>query len=219
MISETLRTDIETFAVHLRTSNRLFDQTRRGKVTPHAIVAYLANMTYLIREALAVLRVAQDRAKELGHADLATFYAHKIAEEKGHDQWARNDIASIDALFGVNASFDPTRAISSMLTYLRQAIDDDPVRYLSYLLFTEYLIVLIGPEWLALLEANCGVPSSSMSVVGRHIDLDKDHVVEDLREIDALVKDARHFEPLRQTLKQSMQYFENFCEEICDVTN
>src|SRR3954447_6609950 len=114
MISEILRTDIESFASRLRTSNRLFDRTRQGAVTPMAISTYLANMTYLIQEALAILCDAEKRACQMGRSDLAAFYNHKIVEENGHHEWAQNDIASLNALFSVHPPSNPSRSIVGM---------------------------------------------------------------------------------------------------------
>jgi pyrroloquinoline quinone (PQQ) biosynthesis protein C len=219
MISAVLKNDIEAFASRLRTSNRLLEQARKGMVTPYAVGAYLSNLMYLIREALEILSLAQGRASAIGHTELAAFYLRKMKEEKGHDQWAQNDIVSLNTLFGAQAVADRSPAILEMLSYLRKATEEDPVQYLAYLLFTEYVTVLIGPEWLRLLEEQCGVPASMMTVVSNHVELDKDHVEACLTEIDELVTDETFHGGLQRTLRESMQYFDAFCAEISRTIN
>jgi hypothetical protein len=219
MISAALKVEIEKFAAGLHESNRLLAQARQGEVTPRAVGAYLSNMEFLICEALKVLGRAQERANDMGHHELAAYYGRKIKEEKGHDGWARNDMANLNQLFGTEPREELSPSIRGMLSYLREATDKDPVQYLSYLLFTEYLTVLIGPEWVRLLEERCGVPQSTMTVVSNHVELDKDHVEECLREIDELVTDERFHGGLKRTLGESMRFFDEFCGEISRTIN
>jgi hypothetical protein len=174
---------------------------------------------YLIREALEILSLAQSKANEVGHADLAAFYLRKMREEKGHDKWAQNDITALNRLFGTEAVKERSPAILGMLSYLRGATEADPMQYLAYLLFTEYVTVLMGPEWLSMLEERCGVPQSAMSVVANHVELDKDHVEACLHEIDELVTDEKFHGGLKRTLHESMKYFDAFCGEISSTIN
>jgi pyrroloquinoline quinone (PQQ) biosynthesis protein C len=219
MISVTLKNEIDNFASRLRASNRLLAQARRGEVTPEAVGSYLANLMFLIREALEILAMAQERAHQNGHQELAAFYRKKMKEEKGHDKWAQNDIAKLKMLFGTDVPAKRSTAILGMLDYLRRATDEDPVQYLAYLLFTEYVTVLMGPEWLQLLEERCGVPTSAMTVISNHVELDKDHVEACLKEIDELVTDEAHHAGLSRTLGESMRFFDEFCGEISAVIN
>ena len=50
---------------------------------------------------------------------------------------------------------------------------------------------MIGPRWLALLEERCGVPQSSMTAVGNHVELDREHAEEGFAVIDDLVGDPK----------------------------
>ena len=219
MISDALKIEIETFATRLRESNQLLSQARQGQVTPDAVGSYLANLMFLIREALEILSLAQERASEMGFGDLAAFYLRKMREEKGHDKWAQNDIVALNRLFGTSAPLERSPAILGMLSYLRRATEEDPVQYLAYLLFTEYVTVLMGPEWLQLLEEQCGVPRSTMTVVANHVELDKEHVHACLQEIDELVTDEKFHVGLKRTLGESMRYFDEFCGEISGTIN
>ena len=108
-------------------------------------------------------------------------------------------------------SWPSTRAL---LAFLESTIDEDPALYLAYILFAEYLVVLLGPEWLTLLEERCGIPRSSMTVIGNHVELDKEHVEEALAHIDDLVSDPRKLSRMREVLLQTIEHFERFCDEV-----
>jgi hypothetical protein len=217
-ISEALKRDIEAYATHLRGSNELFKQARCGEVTPSAIATYIANLRLLVQHTDTNLRLAEKRAEELGKTSLARFFAEKRREEVGHDRWADNDMATLSGMFGVTHAAEPSRSITGLLYYLRAMIAEEPMHYLAYILFSEYVTVLLGPEWLRLLEDRCGIPTSAMTVVGNHVELDKSHVDEGLREIDRLVGDGDPLEPMRVALRTFMRYFEGFCSEISAIS-
>jgi hypothetical protein len=108
------------------------------------------------------------------------------------------------------------QSIRDLVTFLATTIDRDPVLYLSYILFAEYLIVLLGPEWLRMLEERCGIPRSSMTVIGNHIELDREHVEEALDQIDALVSDPHKLPSMRAVLLETFAYFDRFCADVTD---
>jgi pyrroloquinoline quinone (PQQ) biosynthesis protein C len=214
MIGNALGTEIAKYAVEMRRSNPLFTKAQDGSLTADRIAHYLANIHHLIRHTPIYLARARDRARALGDARLAAHYQHKRGEEVGHDVWAERDIerVSVQAIKPVIREVMP--AIDSLIDYLAATIDEDPALYLSYILFTEQLIVILGPEWLMLLEERCGIPRSSMTVIDNHAELDKEHVEEALEEIDALVGDPRKLPQMRSALRASIAFFDQFCVEI-----
>jgi hypothetical protein len=171
----------------------------------------------LVEHTAPNLALARECATKQGNDALAAHFAHKMTEEDGHERWADNDLSNLRRKFLVPASSPTSPAIDELLAYLRGAIRQEPVTYLAYILFAEYLTVLVGPELLLSLERHCGIPRSSMTVVGRHVELDKGHVAEGLHEIDDLANEERYSLPMQATLGRSMTYFERFCEEICAV--
>ena len=128
-------------------------------------------------------------------------------------------MAALSAMFGVSSPIEPARSIVDLLDYLRAMIAEEPTQYLTYILFVEYVTVLMGPDWLRLLDERCGIPISAMTVVGKHVELDKDHTAEALEEIDRLVEDPGNIERLRRALRTSMEYFDGFCFEISGSVN
>ncbi len=144
MVSEQLKCEIEKFADDLRRST-LVKLARRGEVTPAAMAFYIANLRILVKATDVNLRLAEARAKELECSTLAEYFAHKRGEEDGHERWADDDISRLQAQFATDPSTRISPAIRSLLGYLREAIQDDPVRYLAYMLLAEYVTVLVGP--------------------------------------------------------------------------
>ena len=217
MISEHLKCEIEKYASDRLRSSNLFNLARGGEVTPAAMAFYIANLRVLVKATEVNLRLAEARAKELERPGLAAYFAHKRAEEDGHERWADEDISRLKTQFVVEPTPGTSPAIRDLLRYLRQEIQDEPIRYLAYMLLAEYLTVLLGPELLALLEERCGIPSTSLTVIGHHVELDREHASEGLREIDAIVNDSESLDAMRQTMQASMNYFETFWNETCDV--
>jgi pyrroloquinoline quinone (PQQ) biosynthesis protein C len=213
MIAESLKNDIEAYAEQMRQSP-LLQLAREGKIYPATVAAYVSTILHLIQHTPIYLERAHARAKRLDQHELAAYFAHKLSEEIGHDRWAEQDLAKVSGTFHITAPKAPSPSVAALVDYLRRAIDEEPARYLAYILFAEYFTVLVGPEWLAALEQGCGIPASSLSVVARHIELDQAHVAQGLAEIDALVPDPARLAPLRETLFQSMRYFSDFCNEL-----
>jgi hypothetical protein len=217
MISAELRREIEAYALRMRRAGDLFRHAERGLLTPDSIAYYVANLRVLVEHTPHNLALARDCARERGHHELADHYAHKMGEEEGHDRWAENDLSNLRQTFAVSTSTALSPAIEGLIAYLRDAIRTEPTSYLTYILFAEYVTVLVGPELLAVLERRCGIPRTSMTVVGHHVELDKGHVEEGLKQIDALTGGGDCAPAMRETLGQSMAYFDRFCGEICEM--
>jgi len=56
-----------------------------------------------------------------------------------------------------------------------------------------------------------------MTVVGNHIELDRDHVEAALDEIDALVADPTKLPRMREVLLDSFAHFDRFCAEVTSL--
>ncbi len=218
MIRSDLKTKIEAFAQRLRANNRLLEQARSGELTPRDVNTYLRSLTFLIRDALKILTLAHGPAPEVGHAQLAAFYQQEMREERGHDKLAYDDIAPPNRSIGSELPVGSrSRAILATSNYLRRATDDDPLQYLAYLLFTEYVTVLIGPHCLQSLVTPCG-PSSMRMAVSNQVELDKDLAL-CLQEIDELAAEEKVRDRLQRVLHESMRYFDAFCGEIRNAVN
>ena len=214
MFGNALRLEIELYAATMRKKNPLFTKAEDGTLSRAHVARYLANIHYLIRHTPVYLERARERALALGDTRLAEHYTHKLDEEQGHDAWAERDVERVSRTSDVVPRLDNAVAMRELVDYLGMIIDEDPALYLAYILFAEYLIVLLGPEWLALLESRCGIPHSSMTVIGNHAELDKNHVEEALDEIDELVGDPVKLPRMREVLRDSILFFDRFCAEV-----
>jgi hypothetical protein len=213
MIASTLRVELERYAAQMRVSNPLFFKAADGSLTSACMTLYLANVRHLVLHTPIHLTRAASRARELGDPALAEHYENKRGEEHGHDAWADRDIERM-SMMSSRGSQDVLSPFCDLVEFIGNVIDEDPALYLSYILFAEYLIVLLGSEWLALLEERCGIPRTSMTVVGNHIELDRDHADAALDQIDALVGDQKKLPRMREVLRDVLAHFDRFCAEV-----
>ena len=214
MIGEALSHEIDVFAAGVRSQNPLFVQAEAGSLSLATVARYIANVHQLIRHTPYHLGKARDLSMARGDDALARHFAHKMVEEAGHDAWAARDLEGLSRRGAPPPSDKVTPAMGALIRHIESLIDEDPALYLSYILFAEKLVVLMGPEWLALLESRCGIPKSLLTIIGNHAELDKDHVSEALDEIDALVGDPKKLPAMRDALRRSMDRFAAFCSEL-----
>ncbi len=214
MISDALVREIEDYAEKVRTHASLLQLARDGRLSPQTIATYLANIHFLIRHTPPFLDLARANCACRGEAAIAEFFALKAREEVGHDRWAEQDLATMSEIFGVYPAVKPTRSMKELVDQLRLTIEKEPSSYLAYVFFAEYFIVLLGAEWLQALNGSCGVPASALSVIGKHVELDKAHVAEGFSEIEKLVTDETMLAPLLQTLRRTTHSFDLFFDEL-----
>jgi pyrroloquinoline quinone (PQQ) biosynthesis protein C len=217
MIANALRARIATYAVDMKRSNPIFYKAEDGTLTSTQIARYLANVHHLLLHTPIYLTRAQVRALAVGNEALARHYEDKRGEEAGHEAWAEHDIARVTELLPAPVNRDVAPAVNDLVAYIARIIEEDPCLYLAYILFVEQLTVMGGPEWLRLLEERCGIPRSSMTVVGKHAELDREHVEEALDCIDALVGDPRRLPRMREVIETSIALFDRFCIQVTEV--
>lgn len=214
MLTQALQREIEACAQRLH-AHPLLIAAQRGEVPPDTVAKYLSSVLFLVRHTPPHLGLAQKSAEQRGELALARFFRHKFGEEHGHDAWAESDLRELGSRFGasVGATGEPCRAILTLVGDLERAIRVAPASYLAYILFAEYITVLMGPVWVDALREHCGVPADALSVVSRHADLDREHVAECVSEFDALLAE-RDAPQAFATLSFAMSHFEAFCDEL-----
>lgn len=218
MIADALRLEIERYSVRMRRSNPLYSRAADGTLTADHVARYLTAIHSLVLHTPVHLKDAEARARACGAVGLATHFREKLGEEQGHDEWAANDL---NAVASRAASTTPAvhPEMQQLIAFIEHVIERDPELYLAYILFAEYLTVLLGAEWLDLLESRCGIPKRSMSVIGNHAELDKRHVGEALATIDALVAEPRKLPAMREVVTTAMARFDSFCRGILEETD
>jgi hypothetical protein len=214
MIANALRLDVERYAALVRSHNPLFTCAAAGTLTPAHVASYLENLRYVLVRTQRNIAVARDRARELGLDALAAHYQRRLGEEAGHDAWAEDDLRTLEGKHGPAQSLRVLDSTVELVEYVGRRVAEDPVLCLAYMLLMEHLTVIVGPDWLRALEERCGVEQRSMTVIGKHIELDRDHVDHALQEIDELVTDPGMLAPMREMLQESIARFEAFCREV-----
>jgi hypothetical protein len=194
--------------------NPLYLAAAEGRFTPEMVRKYLVDIRHLVRHTPAHLERARARSLALGEHALVEHYAAKHAEEQGHDRWADQDLERLRDGFGSAPRDDHALGLLGLLSVLEATIDRDPALYLAYILFAEYLIVLLGPTWLELIEERCGIPRSMFTIIGNHVELDREHTVEGLEAIDALITDPAKLGPMRAVLRETFAHFDRFSADV-----
>ena len=212
-VSSSLQKEIEEFAHKQRRENALLARARRGQLSPQAFAKYLASVQYLVKHTPVHLEAARRSAEALGDRALASHYANKVEEERGHDEWAADDLERVRRWFGVQTDGEPLAAMRALVDYLGARVTREPKSYLAYILLAEYFTVLMGPEWLETLEQRCGIPIEAASVVAKHVSLDRDHVAEGCGEIDCLTS-PEDLPRLRETLYRAMDLFVRYLDDV-----
>lgn len=213
MIGDALRVELERYMAAFKRENPLYTAALSGAFTPEVASRYLVNVRHLLQHTVPYLQRATTRALARRDLRLAEHFQHKLAEERGHDLWADNDLERLSAQFGVTHPPEIVPALVGLLAYLEETIDRDPALYLAYILFVEYVTSDAG-EWLELLEERCGIPRDAMSAIGKHVELDGPHTAEGFEAIDALVTAPGMLGPMRRALLRSRDYFQQFCTEV-----
>lgn len=214
MIADALKVEIERYALEMIHRNALYVGAAEGRITAEKAAYYLSNVRCLLRHVIPYLESARSRAIALGDHALAEHYAQKWREEHGHDRWADDDLARLHQERATSVPAQPAPGLLALLRFLEATIERDPACFLSYILFGEYLIALMGAQWLALIEERCGIAASNFSVIAKHAELDRDHTEEGLEAIDRLVPDPRKLASMRAVLRQILAYFDQLSAEV-----
>lgn len=217
MISDALRIDIERWA-SAKDERPLLAMAKGGRLTQEMVSSYIANVTFLIEHTAEHMTLARARSLELGNDALAAYYADKLVEEFGHDEWGHADLEKLSRIVATPKARSVTPSIRALAHHIRDLIAEDPAFYLAHIAFAEYVTILLGPELLADIEAHCGVPRSAMTIVDNHIAADQEHVEENFAVIDDLVGDPKKLRPMRQALASIMEHFDRFCAEVTTVS-
>jgi pyrroloquinoline quinone (PQQ) biosynthesis protein C len=213
MIADSLRAQIEQYAATFNSQNPLFTYASKGLLSVEHLTLYLANVRAVVAHTPIHLARALEAAQRRSDTHLATHFAERIREEDGHEEWAILDLATVSR-DAKTARTDVLPSVRAQLAHIEATIDEDPTLYLAYILFAEYITVLVGPALLSMLEERCGIPRSAMSVVANHAELDVHHVQDALEKIDDLVGSPEKLPALRRVLGHSIHLFDRFCSDV-----
>lgn len=218
MLSEIIKNKIEVNANQMEKNNFFFVRNRKGGLNKKNVQDYLQNVHYLLLQTEPNLKLAMSVSEQRGESDLASFFAEKILEEEGHDQWARNDL-KMNGVENLEIRIDQVNChMKEMVEYTKEMIKKDPRHMICYMTFSEYFTVYVGPRMLDDLENKCGIKKESMTAIGNHIELDKEHIQDDFEIIDQFVDGFLPREECLESLDKFNDYIDKFFTEIAEGT-
>ncbi len=213
MATLDLTQEIEHFAEQTRTNNSFFLHVSEGSLTPVQLARFLYTAYYLVLHTPIHLHLAKDQSVAKGNELLAAFFDNKIKEEFAHQVWAVQDLTALMKEYGITELPEPVPAVKELASFITDTIRKDPALYLPYILLAEYFTVLVGPYWTKMLAEKCHIPASLVSIIGNHVELDKEHVDHDLEELRALLKSESQVN-YDEVLRTSMSLYDRIYHEL-----
>lgn len=215
-LSHHLVKQIEDYFEELKNTHPFYLKLQRGEIGPLHLSKLLASTRYLLTQTPIHLKMALEQSKALEHfPGLAPYFEHHISEEVGHDAWATEDIERLKQLPGAILDERVQPAMVDLVRYVRDVVATDPVLFVPYILFAEYLAVIAVPHSVKQLETYCNVPASVLTVFTRHAELDQEHAVEDSKIIDDVVAVAPVYRfPMERVLANSCDHYSHFLAQV-----
>lgn len=210
-LATQLRTAIESWADDLWQKTALRMLAKEGKLPPRAFALYLESLRFLFKNSQLNLVLASATSDNLGHPELAEYFASKAREETGHDSWASDDLSRLPEAAVVGVC--PSPAIVSLVEWQRSLINQHPVCFVAYALWAEYFTVLLGDEWLDSLALS-GYERDRVSAITKHLLADREHAARGFAEIDRLWHGQPAAGVILHAVERAGQIFERFCDEI-----
>lgn len=211
-IADVLLEEIEGFSNQLQQAHPLMGAARSGRIGPATIALYVLGLKYLFEHAIIHLKRARGLAVERHQPELAAYFELKVHEETGHAHWAENDFNELERKFGARMASLP-ESLKNLVAYTGDLLEQDPARYLAYVLFAEYLTVHAGDTWVNALVDKCNIPWDALTAVTKHVELDRHHVDEARIAINHLLIDSEH-EPILESLHGVMHRFRQYLDEL-----
>jgi hypothetical protein len=143
------------------------------------------------------------------------FYRHAISEI-GHDRLALNDLAATGVDIKNIPFENPLPATSAVTAFaFYQIYNRNPVGYLGYLFFLEFLPTSQGVGYIDLFK-NIGVPAGAFSFLKDHTIIDRGHNRAMERYCDQLVKDEADLDAVIYGLRTTGYLYQKMVEAAFD---
>ena len=210
-LARTLKAAIDAWGEQQR-CGQLIELARSGSLTPRAVALYLTSLQALFTHSQRNLHHARARSEALELPLLVEYFRGKAHEEHGHEQWAASDLSKLP--LSAADGLAPARGGMRLAQLQRALLEEHPTCFVIYVVWAEYLTVLLGDEWLDAL-AVCGYERAAMSAVSNHVDADRAHAAHAFEVLDQLWNGEPSLERLLECLERAQLGFEAFCDEIC----
>jgi Iron-containing redox enzyme len=172
-----------------------------GTIGVHHYASYLEQTAYYVGVSEHLLRSSGERLSATGrHPELARLLIEKSREERGHEDWARNDRRALGIRAGGST---PNAAVRAYIAYHRfQTESGAGAAFLGTAYVLEALSARRAPSAVRNLLASRRIPAieGAVSFLREHGDADQDHIASlaailrgfsDPEEIEAILHSAR----------------------------
>ena len=166
-------------------SNNFWNHSDLAALLPY----FLIQLHRVMQGGISLMQTAQSRAaalpQDLVATQTATYLTTHIEEEKGHDQWLLDDIASLGISPKEVLQTTPLPAVVSLLgAQYFWALHIHPVTLFGYLILLEGYPPLA--EQLQEIRLRTGLPATAFRCLKSHADDDPDHIAALNRTLDEM---------------------------------
>lgn len=212
---DRLRQDFERVAnrFHQNPANRRF---LAGELTRDEYASLMASVSLQARENPQIQAYATAFFRGAQRDMVRTFFKHAVSEI-GHDQLAANDVAALG--FPVDDLFTsrPRPGTVALTAFAYYTIDhNDPVSYLGYLFFLEYLPTSYGALYVAALD-KAGIPKDARTFLHDHATVDVGHNKLMERYVEQLIVDEDTYQAVVYAMEVTGRLYAHMVEEAFEL--
>jgi hypothetical protein len=206
-----LKLEVENYYKAIQTESALYKQLDNATLKRDHYAIFINNLHYLVTHTVPHLKLAAEVSRKQQRLDLEKFFAEKIAEEIGHEEWAKDDLHQAGAV-----TSDETIALTMKQYCLDQSmhIKNEPVSYLGHIFFAEYFTVIAGPKIESDIKKNPNLVDFGATIITNHAELDKAHVVDDLAIINGLTVSSEDKRKIYDGLQRAFKFYSEFIDEV-----
>ena len=187
-LGNELQVFIEKYAKDIKERSLMFEKAKNGTLKREQIGLYLFNIYFTLSQAPLRTRTTMKVAEKKGYDDVALFLKGLIEYEKGYDDWAVNDLENFGFDDQLIDSFTIVPAVKEISAFMHEMSQRRPHSYIACHFYSAYLALLIGPEWLNLLQLNCGISMTEVSIMTKYQLFDNEYNFNDFKKVENFTK-------------------------------
>lgn len=161
---------------NIKASCSLFNKDLRKSIGGDLIALYMYNLEFVFKNNIETISEAS--AFHANDRILSAYFHLKWDEEKGHDQWAKNDLEKLKQNFKLAKSPYVLPEMEEFVLFLKRTMKSNPLMYVTYFFHAEFMTAYLGPEWMEIVESVLGIKKPEISALSNHIELDDGHADE-----------------------------------------
>lgn len=216
-IYEKLKENIHLFLKVLSEENLFFQKIQAGQINKHHIALYVYNIMTVIQNTTRHMQNSIKTCQKNDMKYLEKFLIDRCADEDGHYVWAEDDLQLLNYADEKKEKLFVTEGVKDLIKLLDQVSVDDPIAYIAYNYLVEHLTAVGGPQLLTDLQEKCQISPEFLSVIFKHIEIDKGHASEDEDVFNHMVTHYPQTKNFLPIIDQSMSYLYSTFKQIAQV--